>query len=185
LWTLIIDLLDTTRISEGQLMLKPERIDISTLIEECRVNFEGTSRTHHKIITNVKENLFVDADRERILQVLTNLVSNAIKYSPNGGSIFISANSKDSNVVISIEDQGIGIPEESQKLIFQRFYRSSNPVIGTFPGIGLGLYITNEIVRRHGGTISVESKEGKGSKFTVTLPIHGFQDEDEMHSKKE
>ena len=111
-------------------------------------------------------------DRERIQQVLTNLISNAIKYSPKGGDIIVSSASKNSSLIVAVEDKGIGISEESQKMLFQRFYRSSNPMINTFPGLGLGLYIASEIVKRHGGTISVESKENKGAKFVVNLPLN-------------
>jgi two-component system, chemotaxis family, CheB/CheR fusion protein len=85
--------------------------------------------------------------------------------------------SKNNSVIIAVEDNGIGISQESQKMIFQRFYRSANPTIGTFPGLGLGLYIASEIVKRHGGNIKVESREGKGSKFIVTFPTNNHSDD--------
>src|SRR5205085_6825058 len=103
-------------------------------------------------------------------QVITNLVTNAIKYSPGGGEVLIRSKSENGQLTVNIKDMGIGIPEELQGKVFDRFFRVSNPQIQTFPGMGLGLYISAGIIRRHGGTISVVSYEGKGSEFSFTLP---------------
>ena len=167
---LINDLLNTTQITEGKLLLQKEEFNINTLIEECQEHFEAIAN-QHKIITNLQDVPDIFADRERISQVITNLISNGIKYSPMGGDIIISTKTEDHIVQIGVEDFGIGISDESRKNLFQRFYRSANPLVTTFPGLGLGLYISGEIVRRHGGSIIVESKEGKGSKFIVELPL--------------
>lgn len=167
---LITDLLDTTRLSEGHLLFDKEDIDVNALIEECKESFQGITG-NHKIVLKLQNVPRLRGDRERIQQVLTNLISNAIKYSPKGGDIVVSSDSKNNSLIIAVEDNGIGISDDSQKMLFQRFYRSTNPMISTFPGLGLGLYITSEIVKRHGGSITVESKEGKGSKFIVTLPL--------------
>ena len=173
--TLITDLLDTTKIAEGQLQFDKEEFDVNVLIEECRDDFQRLS-SNHPVQLNLQKVPRLNADRERIQQVLTNLISNAIKYSPKGGEVIISTASKNHSLIIVVEDKGIGISEDSQKMLFQRFYRSANPVITTFPGLGLGLYIAAEIVKRHGGNIRVESKEGKGSKFIVTLPLKSLSD---------
>ncbi|HUQ65533.1 MAG TPA: CheR family methyltransferase [Flavitalea sp.] len=174
LTTLINDLLDTTQISEGHLVLKMEEFDINQLIEECKDDFAQII-SNNKIIANLQEVPKIYADRERILQVITNLISNGIKYSPEGGNIIISTAARNNNLQISVEDFGIGIPDESTKHVFERFYRTNNPLISTFPGLGLGLYITGEIVKRHEGKVTVESKEGQGSKFIVTLPLRTNQ----------
>jgi two-component system, chemotaxis family, CheB/CheR fusion protein len=173
--TLITDLLDTTKLSAGQLIFSKEEIDVNALIEECKENLQRIS-ANHTIHLNLQKVPRLKGDRERIQQVLTNLILNAVKYSPKGGDVTVSSLSKNHSLIIAVEDEGIGIPDESQKMLFQRFYRSANPMISTFPGLGLGLYIAAEIVKRHNGNIKVESQEGKGSRFIVTLPLDGQSD---------
>ncbi len=109
-------------------------------------------------------------DLARIDQVLTNLVSNALKYSPDGGTVWVRVRRAGEVAEVSVSDEGIGIPPEEQARLFQPFARGSatHTQIG---GAGLGLYITAQIVERHGGTIGVESEPGKGSTFTVRLPL--------------
>jgi len=167
---LVTDLLDTTRLSKGHLVLDKEWVDVNALIEESRESLQQLSG-NHTIHLNLQKVPRLKGDRQRIQQALMNLVSNAVKYSPRGGDIIISTYTKNNSLFIAVEDRGIGISEDSQKKLFQRFYRSTDPVITMFPGLGLGLYIVAEIVRGHGGNIKVESKEGKGSKFIIALPI--------------
>ncbi|MGH7203187.1 MAG: sensor histidine kinase [Candidatus Levyibacteriota bacterium] len=104
-------------------------------------------------------------DKERIGQVLTNLISNAIKYSPHATKIVI-----DISAAACVKDFGIGMSKNAQEKVFERFYRASGPNNQTFPGLGLGLYISSEIIKRLGGRIWVESVKGKGSTFCFTLP---------------
>ena len=120
--------------------------------------------------------LSLTADRERIGQVITNLISNAIKYSPNGGEITVAATGTRDNILVAVTDQGIGISDEMQHKVFDRFFRVSNPRFNTYPGMGLGLYITAGIIHRHGGTLSVTSKLNEGSTFTFSLPYGYDQD---------
>ncbi len=117
-------------------------------------------------------------DRYRLYQVFVNLLTNAIKYSPDGGKITIRGTEIKQSAEIRIKDQGIGIAKEHQKKIFQRLYQVSEPGGRTYPGLGIGLYISKEIVEQHGGTIEVESSRGKGSTFIVTLPLvhHNVRD---------
>jgi signal transduction histidine kinase len=110
-------------------------------------------------------------DKERIGQVLSNLVSNAIKYSPVSADINVTSSASDGNVTFWVQDRGIGIPEEDQHKVFERFYRVSGPQSNSFPGLGLGLYIAYEIINRQGGKIWVESEKGKGSTFCFSLPF--------------
>jgi len=112
----------------------------------------------------------ITADRERISQVLTNLLSNAVKYSPQGGNVVISTGSTPDAVTVTVADSGIGIPEQAQAHIFDRFYRVLSAQTQTYPGLGLGLYISSEIVRRHGGKIGVASREGAGATFRFSIP---------------
>src|SRR4030095_16564507 len=113
----------------------------------------------------------ITADRERIAQVLTNLLSNAIKYSPNGTEIKVSSEQNEKEVMVRVADAGIGIPEQYHDKIFDRFYRVGGDSMSAYPGMGLGLYISAEIIRNHGGSMSVKSKEGEGAVFQFTLPV--------------
>jgi two-component system phosphate regulon sensor histidine kinase PhoR len=129
-----------------------------------------TTSKIHKIILNLsEEKIPVRCDTGRILQVLNNLLSNTIKYSPTGGEVRIEAKRLDGNVQISVCDQGIGVAEIDLSGIFKPFQRSS-ATIGTIPGIGLGLSVSRHIVEAHGGTLTVNSQIGEGSTFTVKLP---------------
>jgi signal transduction histidine kinase len=103
--------------------------------------------------------------------VLQNLLQNAIKYSPSGGTIEVSLTTQDGEAVLHLKDQGMGIPAAEQAHIFDRFYRAGNAKSGMSTGFGIGLYIVREIVTRHGGSISVQSAVGQGSTFTIRLPL--------------
>jgi signal transduction histidine kinase len=113
----------------------------------------------------------VRADRERIGQVLINLLSNAIKYSPNGQRIIIRSEMSDNLVKISVQDFGIGMSEETRSKIFERFFRANDNSVQTNPGLGLGLFIASDIIRKHGGEIGVESEPGNGTLIYFTLPV--------------
>ncbi|HEY0742537.1 MAG TPA: PAS domain S-box protein, partial [Chryseosolibacter sp.] len=166
---LIRDLLDTTRIAEGGLEFHPERFAPDKLIRAVVEEMQPLSDIH-KLVFNPGQVGEVVADAERIEQVLTNLVSNAIKYSPDGGNITITSEAVDNGIKISVTDEGIGIPEELQAKVFDRFFRVSNSSVATIQGMGLGLYISSAIVQRHGGKLWVESKPGNGSVFSFTIP---------------
>ena len=165
---LISHLLDTTKISEGQLKLNPETVDINLLVDE-KIE-ELTHASNHRLLSDMEQLKPVWADRERIEQVVTNLLSNAIKYSKAGTTITVTGQNTIDGILISIRDEGYGISEEDQQRIFERFFRVTQNNMATFPGIGLGLYITAQIIRRHEGTIKVESKLREGSVFSFTLP---------------
>ena len=111
------------------------------------------------------------ADRDKLRQVLTNLVANAVKYSPAGGRVEVEITAGDRDVAIVVRDQGLGIASAEQDLIFRKFYRADANMTRGVSGSGLGLYISRELVQRMGGTISVDSRVGEGSTFVVTLPL--------------
>ncbi|MBE7169143.1 MAG: PAS domain S-box protein [Williamsia sp.] len=166
---LIGDLLDTTKISEGQLLLNLERFDLAGLIADRVDELEHLSHKH-RLLFQPGAPVTVRADKERIGQVLNNLISNAFKYSPQGGDITISYEVLDHEVRLSIADQGIGIPKDMEDKVFNRFFRIRHPQANLFPGMGLGLYISAGIIRRHRGMIGVKSNQDRGSVFYFTLP---------------
>lgn len=168
--SLIADLLDVTKIEAGRLQLHEEFYDFNEMIKEITEELQRTTDKHH-IITKLEEVPKVYGDRERIGQVFTNLISNAIKYSPAATDIMVYSSLKDSAITICVEDKGVGIAKNQQAKVFDRFYRVSGPDSNSFPGLGLGLYISHEIIKRQGGRIWVESEEGKGSTFCFTLPL--------------
>lgn len=169
---LVDDLLDTARIQGGRFELERRRADLVPLLREVVERFElrGESGLTFELHTpgHAVEG---DWDAPRLDQVLTNLVSNAVRYSPQGGTVRVSLEEEDHHVVVHVEDQGIGIPPESLAGLFRPFARASNAQARHFGGLGLGLFICREIVERHGGTIWAESPgTQQGSAFHVRLP---------------
>jgi signal transduction histidine kinase len=125
----------------------------------------------HTFILHLNKTCTVFGDRERIGQVITNLITNAIKYSPGAEHIVITTEINNSEVTLCVEDYGIGIPPNKLAKVFEQFYRVSGDLQYTFPGLGLGLYISSEIIKREGGRLWVTSTEGKGSTFCFALPL--------------
>lgn len=171
LTTLISDLLDVTKITEGQLVLKREEYDLTELINEVVTDLQMTTKKH-QIIKELQPVKRMNGDKERTAQVIVNLLSNAIKYSPSGNKIILKTTSTDDEVTISIQDFGIGISTEMQKKLFRRFFRVTDETTSTFPGLGLGLFIATEIVRKQHGRIWVESTPKEGSTFFFSLPYN-------------
>lgn len=146
--------------------------DINELIAETIQDVQKTSKTHH-ITQEGKSVSYVRGDKDRIAQVLINLLINAIRYSPNANKIVVRISIKEDKVVIGVEDFGIGISKINQKKVFERFFRLDNSNKETFYGVGLGLDISSQIVHHHKGKMWVEkSIEGKGTQFNFSLPVH-------------
>lgn len=167
---LVAELLDITRMQTGKLDYREEVFDLAALAQEMVEIAQETTRTHHLQFEG-NAPVFVFADRDRIGQVMINLLSNAIKYSPRADTALIHVSTDQHNARLSIQDFGIGIDEEYYQKIFERFYQVAEPIEKTFPGLGIGLYISYEIIKRHGGNIWVRSAKGEGSTFYVTLPL--------------
>ena len=165
---LIGDLLDASKVNSEQLNFYLEKIDFNELVEEVTGIIQLTSNKH-KIELQLSESQIIEGDRERLGQVITNLLSNAIKYSPEADRIIVSSLINDDGIKLCVQDFGIGIPLEEQPKLFNRFFRVMN---NTYPGLGLGLFICNEIIKRHSGRMEFKSQEGKGSVFCFTLPVH-------------
>ncbi|MFD0767086.1 PAS domain S-box protein [Mucilaginibacter lutimaris] len=170
LTNLIGDLLDVTKINSGRIMFNKTWFDFNQAVEDCIQDLQHTTN-RHILVMDFKDTGNIYSDKERIGQVITNLVSNAIKYSPQSNRIIISTERDDKMVTVCVEDFGIGIPDDKCGKVFEQFYRVSGSKQHTFPGLGLGLYISNEIIRREGGKMWVNSVEGKGSTFCFSLPV--------------
>lgn len=170
--TLVDDILDISRIESGKLALRPELCD---LVEMCREAVEEQSAvTEREIALEAPDQpIPVEVDVDRISQVLTNLLSNALKYSPQESSVSLTITREHDEAVLRVSDQGKGIPPDELPRIFDRFYRVPGIEVqaGSGVGLGLGLYICREIVQRHGGRIWAESEPGDGSTFCVALPL--------------
>ncbi len=175
---LIDDLLDVTRLQAGRLELHIEPTDIVAMLQRVVTRQQITTEQHTLSILTPLEHLVVQADPRRIEQVLNNLLNNAIKYSPEGGSveITIDEDTTDQVAVIGVQDHGIGIPAQQQARVFGRFVRADNARTYGIGGTGLGLYLCRELVERHGGRIWFESTEGQGSDFHITLPLTSATD---------
>jgi PAS domain S-box-containing protein len=167
---LITDLLDVSKMESGRLSLNSEPFLLNELLKDTIDEVQHTS-TQHDILYTPIQPLTVYADHDRIAQVITNFLTNAIKYSPESNKVEVSVEIKDAEVQIGVKDYGIGINAEEQSKIFNRFYRVEGRNEQTFSGFGIGLYVAAEIVKRHHGRVWVESEKDKGSVFYFTLPL--------------
>ena len=173
---LINDLLDVSRMQSGRLILNKEETAIDQLILDIVEDVQQTT-SHHRIECELSARVMVDVDKYRFSQVIINLLSNAIKYSPQANRVLVKSHVKRGNVVVSVEDFGIGISRRDQKKVFEPFYQARNTIRQSYSGLGLGLHIADEIIQKHGGTIEVESTKGKGSIFSFTIPYKTIRKE--------
>jgi signal transduction histidine kinase len=166
---LIGDVLDTSRIDAGTFNYRFSDVDLGQLVHDA-VAAASFAQDEVALVTDVRPVLpHVRGDSERLRQVLGNLIDNAVKYSPAGAAVEVRAASSDHVVLVSVHDRGPGIASDDQRLIFEKFGRVAGP--GAKPGTGLGLYIARSIAEAHGGTLEVASALGRGSTFTLRLPV--------------
>ena len=168
--SLIGDLLDVTKINTGKLQFSLSKFDFLEMVEEVIEDMQRTTARHF-----IRKQLHFTGtllgDRDRISQVVVNLLSNAIKYSPEANEIIVYTEAVGNEIHLCVQDFGIGISRDKQDKVFEQFYRVSGDTEHTFPGLGLGLFISSEIVKRMGGKIWVNSVEGKGSLFCIAMPL--------------
>ena len=167
---LIEQMLETARLERDDLELEQEEFDLRFVVQEQIDILRPLTRDHRLVLDAGDPAPLVRGDRTRISTVVANFLDNAIKYSPDGGEIRCSACLRDSRAIVSVRDEGLGIAPEHMPRLFSRFGRLPTEENMNIPGTGLGLFLCKEIANRHGGDITVRSKPGVGSEFTLTLP---------------
>lgn len=167
---LIRELLDISRIQTGKLELQQAPFDLDTFVKETVENVQAATTTHHLLVEG-KAQVYVFGDKDRLEQVLINLLTNAIKYSPQANNVVVYVARDEKCAIVRVQDFGIGIDEIYQQKIFERFYQVTDPEEKTYPGLGIGLYISKEIIERHNGRLEVHSRKGEGATFTIILPL--------------
>ena len=167
---LIDELLDVSRLQQGRVEMRLTQVELADVVRDVAERMRLLSKGN-EIETKIEGAAPIVADRDRIEQVLENLVGNAIKYTPDAGRIEMSLRVNGTNAIVSVRDEGIGIAPGEMEKIFGLFYRSPDPRADHVGGLGLGLYISREIVSRHHGRLWAERNAGAGSTFHVTLPI--------------
>ncbi len=174
LTNIVNSFLEVTQINRGQLMLKLEEVDLAEIATHVVTQHETASPDHsiRCLIEPNEQAYLVMGDSARLRQIIANLVQNAIKYSPQGGSVTVALRRSQETIEVCVEDKGIGVPQDAQARLFERFYRGPNIEESHTRGIGLGLYLVAQLVQMHGGSIRVESSGvyGEGSRFIFTLP---------------
>ncbi len=167
---LIDELLDASKIQMGRLDFEEKPVDLDVLVHETVEMLQANISTHILHISGATHAV-IEGDKDRLSQVITNLITNAVKYSPQANNVHITLSSTEKAALISVRDYGIGIAKAHQKHIFDRFYRVHDSNHKIFKGLGMGLYIAHDIIKRHGGDLTIESEEGTGSTFIVSLPL--------------
>jgi len=168
---LVTKLLHTSRLESGDFSLNRLLLDLPKEARKVAKRFSGLTEIHKMEVDFTPEFPSVLGDPEKAVEVLTNLIENAMKFSPQGGVITIKGETSGDKVLVTIADEGIGIPLRDQERVFDRFYKVEDSSAGSVHGAGLGLYICKTLIEAHGGRIWVESELGKGSRFTFSLPI--------------
>lgn len=170
--TLTGELLDITRLQEGKLQFHLQPTNLVTLAQRIITSLQSGMSQHHIALRTSQPTLVAFIDAGRIEQVLTNIIGNAIKYSPQGGEVTVTLQEKlaAEEIEVSVQDEGMGIPSYQHAQIFGRFMRADNARAAGISGTGLGLYLCHEFVERHGGRLWFHSQEGVGSTFFLTLP---------------
>jgi two-component system, OmpR family, phosphate regulon sensor histidine kinase PhoR len=167
---LVNELLDVSKIQSGGLTLSKDLIEINEFLKEFIEDIQA-AYPNHKIIAQSIIKQYIAFDRHRIYEVLTNLVSNAIKYSPKSDKVILSTEERADKIIFKVKDFGIGITKRDKKRIFDPFFQAQTTIRQSYSGLGLGLHIAKEIVLKHGGEIGVTSKKGIGSIFRFSLPL--------------
>lgn len=168
---LVDDLLDVARISQGKILLRKTRLDLSLVVQEAAEHVSALiEERNHRLSVSVEEELVVVGDHDRVVQIISNLLNNAAKYTPPGGQLELVARRDGKWCEVDVRDNGVGIPEELRSRVFEMFTQDDRTLDRSRGGLGLGLAIVKQLVILHGGSLSVQPREGGGSEFSVRLP---------------
>jgi signal transduction histidine kinase len=170
---MINEMLDLDRMESGRMTIHPEPIDLNSVVDEVAGRVRPNAPNHTLTLDLQPDLPQIQADRDRMTQVASNLLNNAVKYSPTGGRITVTTRADGTDVRLDVRDEGLGIPPEALETIFERFSRVDSQATKDIQGTGLGLPIVRQIVQLHGGKVWAESELGKGSVFHVVLPLAG------------
>jgi len=170
---LVSDMLSVAEIEAGSMQIQSDDIYLETIFQELDIDYKAQSLDKDLQLSFSLPPKFpvIQADRDKLVMAIHNLLSNAVKYTPSGGRVDVSVVVSDDRFVMEVSDTGIGISQEDQARIFEKFFRARDEQMAGIPGTGLGLSLAREVVRLHGGDISVESEKGKGTTFTLMLPV--------------
>src|SRR3989344_1845970 len=172
--SLVNDLLDVSRIQEGQIHLEFRPTKVESVVEEILDNQSDLIKANHTNVNfEIKNSPLpqIQTDRDKLKRILSNIVSNALRYTPPGGNVHILIERTDDRLIKTVGDSGVGIPVADQRKVFGKFFRSANVIKLAPDGTGLGLFITKSLVDAMGGKLSFRSKEGEGTTFYLTLPL--------------
>jgi CheY-like chemotaxis protein len=175
---LVDDLLDVSRITRGRIRLQKAPLDLHSIVVQALESVEPlvAQKKHHLTVSSRAGKLFVEGDSARLIQCVTNLLTNAVKYTEAGGQIHLQAQADQSDAVICVSDNGIGIPEELMPRIFGLFVQNSRSLDRSEGGLGIGLSVVEKLMEMHGGSVSATSAgPGKGSAFELRLPLINAQ----------
>lgn len=170
--SMLEQMIEASRLEDGHLALRKERSDVGELTEDAVENLGPLVASHELAVKVPPQSVWADVDPDRFQIVVRNLITNAVKYSPTGTRIEVNVSKKNSDALVSVKDFGIGIEKEHQPSLFTRFGRIKTKATAHTPGAGLGLWLSREIARMHDGDLTVESEPGKGSTFTLEIPLH-------------
>ena len=170
---MIDEMLDLDRMESGRMTIHPERMDLNSVVDEAVDRVRPNAPNHTLWVDLQPELPPIHADRDRLTQVASNLLNNAVKYSPTGGRITVTTRADHDQVRLDVRDEGLGIPPDALETIFERYSRVDSQATKDIPGTGLGLPIVRQIVQLHGGKVWAESELGRGSVFHVVLPLAG------------
>jgi PAS domain S-box-containing protein len=167
------EMLSVAEIEAGSFKLHRDDVRLETVFEDLKADYTPQAKEKElDLVFNLPPKFpQLDGDRDKVMMALHNLIGNALKYTPSGGKVAINVTSLAKNLVIEVQDSGIGISQEDAERIFERFYRAKDPRVGKIVGTGLGLTLAREVIRLHGGDICVDSQINQGSTFTMTLPL--------------
>jgi len=170
---IVTEMLSMAEIEAGAIKLRIDDVRLESLFEELRADFEPLAKEKQiELVFDLPQKFPVlQADRNKLVLALHNLVGNAIKYTPEGGRVTISLQIEQDRVSVEVVDTGIGIKEEEGELVFEKFYRAKDPRVAKISGSGLGLALSRQVARLHGGDVTLESRLNEGSTFTLVVPM--------------